>query len=235
MATRKKPNTFSLEPTPLDGTEELYTQTGGVNNKFTVQDIWDGVLDTVTINYTGDTIINNQTFNIQADQVQFLGSLPTGLTIQEALVSSVTDNGDGTFTHDDDAIPNTLTTIKPIDFLTGETKTGEQWIDGKDVYRLVVNPPNWTQPSDGDGSQVISSGKLFENVVRLDLYAKYTNFSLTPVLNIGDNSTWMGATYLNYDSINDQTSLFWRNIASRPDFYIGGKEIIIYFILEYTK
>lgn len=38
MANQIKPNNFPLRTT-LDGTEELYTQTGGVNEKFTVDQV----------------------------------------------------------------------------------------------------------------------------------------------------------------------------------------------------
>lgn len=39
MANSIRPDNFPEIIAPLDGTEELYSQTGGVNSKFTTQDV----------------------------------------------------------------------------------------------------------------------------------------------------------------------------------------------------
>lgn len=65
-----KPNEFNIAPLPLDGTEEVYSQKGGINEKYTVQDIWDG------------------------------SPVSTGGTQTTSPLSWVLENGNQTFAHD---------------------------------------------------------------------------------------------------------------------------------------
>lgn len=71
-----KPNTFPVKPV-LDGTEELYSQTGGVNQKFLVSQV-------VSL---ANSSANLSPFSIVAD----FGSLPTGNDIDQNRIYVVRD------------------------------------------------------------------------------------------------------------------------------------------------
>lgn len=237
MANTVKPNTFPTKSLPLDGNEELYTQSGGVNNKFTVQNIWDGVQQVTTIIPTGDTIINNQTiiFTGTTNTVLVSGGttiVPSGSTIISGSTSEVTDNGDGTYTHHDGVSVLNDVTIKPVDYFTSERQTGERWIDGKVVYRRVVQLSQWTVIGDLSGSYTLGTGQTFEHVTRLDFFYVVVDGAQRAVINLntGDKSSWQGGANLIYDGVN--SNLTWDNmgtldtILSKPTPYV---------ILEYTK
>ena len=51
-----KPNEFPNADLPLTGDEEIYSQEGGTNEKYTVQDVWDGLK--YVVNATGVPIPN---------------------------------------------------------------------------------------------------------------------------------------------------------------------------------
>ena len=78
----QKPNTFPQRPLPLTGAEEVYTQLGGINEKFTVDNISDYVLALVSGStdddwIEGSGVIYNNTNNIGigTDTPQFHGWL----------------------------------------------------------------------------------------------------------------------------------------------------------------
>lgn len=174
-----------------------------MNNKYLVRHIWDGVESTTTIVNSGDTIINNDTINISGGTTLVSGgtvNLGSGSTIISGSTSTVTDNGDGTYTHDNGVIPSTTVTIKPADYSYTESKTGEKWVNGKDIYRKVVVLPQWAASGDEDGSYLLGTGKTFEIVVRLDVFATIPNPLISPTnpekyvinLNVGDRTKWSG-------------------------------------------
>lgn len=236
MAT-KKPNTFTNSSLPLTGDEELYTQTGGVSEKLNVKDIWDIVPQITNVVLTGTTIINNDTVNVSGGTIMITGGTViflTGSTISSGSTSSVIDNIDGTFTHNDDGNPNTSTTIKPVDYSTSEHLTGKMWIDGKPIYRRVVLLPTWTSTLDASGKYILDLGvQSFESVLTLDLFGEYTISKINLALNIGDGTTWSGSALIEYNGVN--TYLTWEEILNTSDVYNGGNTVNVTLIYEYTK
>lgn len=228
-----KPTNFPLKPN-LIGDEELYSQTSGQNSKFTVQKIWDGVTQQ-NINVTsGDTIINNDTINISGGTTLVSGgtvNIPSGTTLQSGSTSVVTNNGDGTYTHSDGKVPATEVVIKPQNYSTSENKTGEQWIDGKDVYRLVVELPQWTLPSDESGSALLGTGQTFDTLIRMNFFAKEDGGNTIKNLNIGDGKTWSGAAGLTFDG--SDSYIEWDNMYTPSD--ISTNTPLVTVIIEYTK
>jgi hypothetical protein len=73
-----KPNNFPLK-TPIDGTEEVYTQTSNVNNKFTVNQIAEFVVSQIS----GDTdaIYTETITQISSTEISFLGSNPVSSSL----------------------------------------------------------------------------------------------------------------------------------------------------------
>lgn len=115
-----KPTDFPPKSS-VTGIEEIYTQTGGVNNKFTVEQVKDYIqseivtgVTNITIN-SGDTIINSGTVIQSSTTVVMAGS-------------TVINSG-GTL-----VIAN-----PPIDYpdYPTEVNTGSQY-KGKDVYRTTI-------------------------------------------------------------------------------------------------
>jgi hypothetical protein len=86
-----KPNDFPSLSGGLTGNEELYTQTGGVNNKFTVQDIWNG--NNYVLNSTG-TPISNYYIEISGTPTQVWGAKVdfTNLNDGETIVHNLNVN-----------------------------------------------------------------------------------------------------------------------------------------------
>lgn len=227
-----KPNEFPLRQN-LDGSEELYTQTNGINEKFTVGQIWDDAPPTTEVITLGDTIINNDIVNISSGTTLVSGGTTniTGGTIITGTTSSVVDNGNGTFTHNNNDTPNVAVVIKPQDYSTSELATGQLWINGKPIYRLVVALPQWTLGTESSGSVLISAGKLFEDLVRLDFFASEDGGDSYRNLNIGDGNSWSGGGAIFYDTTD--TYIIWDNFYTPSD--ITSKQPTVTIILEYTK
>lgn len=234
MANTKKPNTFPQNALPLQGTEEIYSQEGGVNTKYTVQDIWNGVTQTTTTVNSGTTIINNSIVNIASGTTLISGgttNLGTGSTLVSGSTSSVVDNGDGTYTHNDNSIPNTSTVIKPVDYDNSELATGQLWIDSKPIYRRVIQLAQWTVGGEEDGQYLLGTGQTFDSCVRLDFYAKEDGGTQIRKMNIGSGTTWTGGGYLSYDT--SDSYIVWENIYDPTEIPI--LEPTVYIIIEYTK
>jgi hypothetical protein len=75
MANGIKPTDFPAIAGGLTGTEELYTQTGGVNGKFTVQDIWDEMYVIVEDEDERDTLFTSpndlqQVYNKRTNEIE---------------------------------------------------------------------------------------------------------------------------------------------------------------------
>lgn len=236
MANTIKPNTFPMIGLPLQGDEELYTQTGGTNGKFTVQDIWNGVTQVITTVNSGDTIINNDIINIASGTTLVSGgttNLGSGSTLVSGSTSSVTDNGDGTYTHNDNSVPNTSVVIKPADYETSEVATGQLWIDSKPIYRLVIQLPQWTTPSDEDGQVLLGAGQTFDSMVRLDFFGIEDGGALIRNLTIGydTGAGWTGGAGAIYDGANSYIA--WENLYDPTE--IAANQPTVYIIFEYTK
>lgn len=154
----KKPNEFPLR-NQLDGSEELYTQTNGFNEKFTVGQIW-----------TGGT----------------------------------------------------------IDYSFTEQKTGRKWINGKDVYEIVLE-------MDGFDPEIVH-GLNIEFYLNIRLLNGDINGN-----NFGNISTVMVAG-VNYTSPEGGSrddffiSFIDANTIEFADVYFDDESLTVkYVILEYTK
>lgn len=236
MANTIKPNTFPQNSLPLQGTEEMYSQTGGVNTKFSVDDVWDGVPQTTITVETGTTIVNNDTVNVSGGTIMVISGdvvITSGVTTTSGSTSTMTDNGNGYFTHESNGTPNAITTIKPADYSLSEIKTGELWIDGKDIYRNVFQLPQWTSVANSSGNFLLHAGDYFDNIVRLDMFGEATLVKTIALLNIGDGTSWTGEAYIEYNGIN--SFITWTGIIDTSDAYNGGNAFDITLILEYTK
>lgn len=235
MANTIKPNDFSNSPLPLKGSEEVYTQTNGVNNKFTVENIWDGVAQTTNTINTGTTIVNNDTVNISGGTIMISGGTViflTGSTSSSGSTSVLTDNGDGTYTHENNGTPNVVTEISPANYSLSELATGEYWIDDKPIYRKVYQLPQWTSIAFQNGKYQLESGDYFDRIVKLKLFAESTSIKSITALNLGDGTDWDGEAYIDYNGVN--SFLTWKNIISDIGAYVGNA-FDVTLILEYTK
>lgn len=236
MANSIKPTNFPYSGLPLTGDEELYSQTNGLNTKFKVEDVWDGNLPTII--YSGDTIFNYDTINIYSGTTVINNNSGTTIYLTDVnlitgATADLTDNGDGTYTFDNNIDLPII--IKPVDYSYTEIKTGEKWIDSKDIYRRVVQLPQWTLGNEGAiGNYILGLGKTFENIVRLDAFANISGGGIVSGrinLGVGDGSSWTGALYLVYDGT--KSYVFWENFFVPSDIILYKP--IVYFILEYTK
>ncbi len=100
-------------------------------------------------------------------------------------------------------------------YSTSEINTGKIWIDGKPIYRKVINLGSWTSNSSGNNDKTIAQIN-YDTVIELNLYVKY-----------GD------AWYNKWDTfnnilINDTTTLRF-NISTSITFADS------FVIIEYTK
>lgn len=233
MANVVKPNEFN-QTNSLDGTEELYTIISSSGLKLLTQQVFDG-FNTNTITVSGNTVINNNVVNVTGDLVAISGSVINEIspTYMKKQVSSVTDNGDGTFTHDNDGIPEVITVIKPQDYSTTENEIGKYWIDGKMIHRKIFNLPTWTSIADSSGSFLLENGDYYSSIVRLKVFAKASNIDAIINLNLGDTSSWSGFFKIHFDGLDSYIN--WGGVLDTTDAYIGGETYDNTIILEYTK
>lgn len=234
----KKPNTFQLEITPLDGSEELYTQTSGINNKFKVQDIWDSTPFSQAS--SGDTIDNYSIIDINNQQTVVnsinTGStvLITGGTVLSGDTMIIYDLQDGTYTIVEPTMPDV--TISPANYKTGTVITGEKWVDGNFILRQVFVLPVWTIGTEGLlGFISLSSIPNMVAVTRLNAFCKYTYNGSDYVNNIqcGDGTAWGAGLFLTYNTTTSLYELYWKELLD--DSFIINRQPEVYFILEYAK
>lgn len=110
-----------------------------------------------------------------------------------------------------------------ITYSTTETLTGDKWIDGKPIYRKVIN--FGTLPNNG--------GKKVEHgITNLDKFIKIWGFCYSP----SDPYEAYPLPYLNTDSLGYGAALMMHHdkaIYIRDGYDLS--RLMAYVILEYTK
>lgn len=234
----KKPNTFQNEPKPLDGSEELYTQTSGVNSKFQVSDIWNS--QPFSVGSSGETITNSSVITINNQQT-IVNSIVTGSTVSvtgSTVMSGdtafFTDNQDGTYTFENNVDPDLL--ITPANYKTSLSITGEKWVVGNyAIIRQVIQLAQWTLGTENNGFIQLNLIPNAAAIVRLGAFCKYTKSGSDYVNNIqfGDGEPWQGKLYMNFNNISGLYDLVWEDLLSTN--FIIDNQPEVYFIIEFAK
>lgn len=135
--------------------------------------------------------------------------------------------GAGRYNHDLYIILEyTKTTDQPVtdtnSYSTEEKLTGETWIDGKPIWRKVIQ--STTPSTSGVNTNIVLVDSNLDNVIKLDYYFKADNYIYTSAANGTPGGYFLASFWINPD--NQIRGGVGNNDYTNKD---------IWFIVEYTK